>query len=151
MGHIIDLVPNHMGISKSANPWWQDVFENGPSSRYASVFDIDWHPLKPELEHKVFLPILGDSYGAVLERQEIALAYHDGAFTAQYGIYNSLAQVAVEIGATGVPGLYQGTELWDFSLVDPNNRVPVDYDRRRTLLSEFDAEMRNNAAPSRRA
>jgi len=41
MGHIIDLVPNHMGIAKSANPWWQDVLENGPSSRYAQVFDID--------------------------------------------------------------------------------------------------------------
>ena len=60
MGHIIDLVPNHMGIAQSANPWWQDVLENGPSSRYAAVFDIDWHPLKPELENKVLLPILGD-------------------------------------------------------------------------------------------
>ena len=75
MGHIIDLVPNHMGIAQSANPWWQDVLENGPSSRYADVFDIDWHPLKPELEHKVLLPVLGDSYGAVLERQEITLEY----------------------------------------------------------------------------
>ena len=35
MGHIIDLVPNHMGIAKSANPWWQDVLENGESSRHA--------------------------------------------------------------------------------------------------------------------
>ena len=66
MGHILDLVPNHMGIAQSANPWWQDVLENGPSSRYAPAFDIDWHPLKQELENKVLLPILGDSYGAVL-------------------------------------------------------------------------------------
>ena len=78
MGHIIDLVPNHMGIAQSANPWWQDVLENGESSRYADVFDIDWHPLKPELEHKVLLPVLGDSYGAVLERQEIGLEYERG-------------------------------------------------------------------------
>jgi len=84
MGHIIDLVPNHMGISTSANPWWQDVLENGPSSRYAAIFDIDWHPLKQELENKVLLPILGDSYGAVLERQEIRLEYQDGAFRARY-------------------------------------------------------------------
>src|SRR4051812_49300625 len=84
MGHIIDLVPNHMGIAKSANPWWQDVLENGPSSRYAPVFDIDWHPLKQELENKVLLPILGASYGAVLERQEIALEYHQGVFSARY-------------------------------------------------------------------
>ena len=84
MGHIVDLVPNHMGIAMSANPWWQDVLENGPSSRYAAIFDIDWHPLKPELENKVLLPILGDSYGAVLERQEIKLEYADGVFRVRY-------------------------------------------------------------------
>ena len=84
MGHILDLVPNHMGIAASANPWWQDVLENGASSRYASVFDIDWHPLKPELEHKVLLPVLGDTYGSVLERQEIGLEYGGGAFRARY-------------------------------------------------------------------
>ncbi len=33
MGHLLDVVPNHMGIAKSANPWWLDVLENGPSSR----------------------------------------------------------------------------------------------------------------------
>jgi (1->4)-alpha-D-glucan 1-alpha-D-glucosylmutase len=84
MGHIIDMVPNHMGIAQSSNPWWQDVLENGPSSQYASFFDIDWHPLKQELTDKVLLPILGDSYGAVLERQEITLRYENGAFTAHY-------------------------------------------------------------------
>jgi (1->4)-alpha-D-glucan 1-alpha-D-glucosylmutase len=80
MGHIIDLVPNHMGTARSANPWWQDVLENGPSSRYAAVFDIDWHPLNPQLENKVLLPVLSDSYGAALERQHMTLEYHAGAF-----------------------------------------------------------------------
>ena len=56
MGQVLDVVPNHMGIAGSANRWWQDVLENGPSSRYAKVFDIDWQPLKPELAHKVLLP-----------------------------------------------------------------------------------------------
>jgi (1->4)-alpha-D-glucan 1-alpha-D-glucosylmutase len=84
MGHIIDLVPNHMGISKSANPWWQDVLENGEISRYADVFDIDWRPLKPELTHKILLPVLGDSYGDVLERQEIVLDYEEGGFRFRY-------------------------------------------------------------------
>ena len=79
MGHIIDMVPNHMGIAQSSNPWWQDILENGPSSEYASFFDIAWHPLKQELENKVLLPILGDSYGAVLERQEITLQSADRA------------------------------------------------------------------------
>jgi (1->4)-alpha-D-glucan 1-alpha-D-glucosylmutase len=84
MGHILDIVPNHMGIAQAANPWWQDVLENGGNSRYASVFDIDWTPLKPELEDKVLLPVLGDAYGAVLERQEIPIEYEQGAFRARY-------------------------------------------------------------------
>jgi (1->4)-alpha-D-glucan 1-alpha-D-glucosylmutase len=84
MGHILDIVPNHMGIAGSANPWWQDVLENGPSSRYAAVFDIDWSPLKPELAGKVLLPVLGDTYGAILERREIQLEYAQGAFRARY-------------------------------------------------------------------
>jgi (1->4)-alpha-D-glucan 1-alpha-D-glucosylmutase len=46
---------------------------------------------------------------------------------ADYGIYNSLSQTLLKITAPGVPDFYQGTELWDFSLVDPDNRRPVDY------------------------
>jgi len=84
MGHVVDVVPNHMGISKSSNPWWQDVLENGPSSRFAPFFDIEWHPVKDELANKVLIPILGDQYGAVLERQELKLAYNDGAFSVCY-------------------------------------------------------------------
>ena len=84
MGHILDLVPNHMGIAKSANPWWQDVLENGPSSRFAHFFDIEWHPVKDELADKVLIPILGDQYGEVLERQELKLTYRDGAFVVRY-------------------------------------------------------------------
>src|SRR5204862_2527108 len=74
MGHILDLVPNHLGIARSSNPWWSDVLENGPSSRFARFFDIEWRPVKAELADKVLIPILGDQYGAVLERQELALA-----------------------------------------------------------------------------
>jgi len=84
MGHVLDLVPNHMGIAKSSNPWWLDVLENGPSSRFAHFFDIEWRPLKAELADKVLIPILGDQYGAVLERQELRLAYREGAFVVSY-------------------------------------------------------------------
>jgi (1->4)-alpha-D-glucan 1-alpha-D-glucosylmutase len=84
MGQILDVVPNHMGIATSANPWWQDVLENGPSSHFATFFDIDWTPVKPELENKVLLPILGDQYGIVLENQEITLHYDDGQFFLLY-------------------------------------------------------------------
>ena len=61
-----------------------DVLENGPSSRFARFFDIDWRPVKDELADKVLIPILGDQYGAVLERQELQLAYRDGAFVVRY-------------------------------------------------------------------
>jgi (1->4)-alpha-D-glucan 1-alpha-D-glucosylmutase len=49
-------------------------------------------------------------------------------------MYNSLAQTLLKLTAPGVPDTYQGTELWDFSLVDPDNRRPVDYEPRRRLL-----------------
>ncbi|MGD9849914.1 MAG: malto-oligosyltrehalose synthase [Nitrospirales bacterium] len=84
MGQILDVVPNHMGIDASANPWWQDVLENGPSSHYANYFDIDWTPVKDELENKVLLPILGDQYGIVLENQEILLQYEEGRLFLRY-------------------------------------------------------------------
>ncbi len=84
MGHLLDVVPNHMGIAKSANPWWLDVLENGPSSRYARVFDIEWHPVKAELADKVLIPILGDQYGDGLERQELKLSFQDGTFVVRY-------------------------------------------------------------------
>ena len=84
MGQLLDVVPNHMGIAGSANVWWQDVLENGPSSHYATFFDIDWTPVKPELENTVLLPILGDQYGIVLENQEIVLHYDDGQLFLQY-------------------------------------------------------------------
>ena len=87
MGHILDLVPNHMGIAKSSNPWWLDVLENGPSSRYASFFDIEWRPVKEELADKVLIPILGGQYGEVLEKQELAVEYREGSFVVRYHEY----------------------------------------------------------------
>jgi (1->4)-alpha-D-glucan 1-alpha-D-glucosylmutase len=59
----------------------------------------------------------------------------------ELGIYNSLAQLTMKIAAPGVPDFYQGTEIWDFSLVDPDNRRPVDYALRRRLLCGLDASV----------
>ena len=84
MGQILDVVPNHMGIAQSCNAWWLDVLENGPGSRYAAFFDVDWHPVKAELEGKVLLPILGEQYGTVVEKQEIRLEYDEGRFVIHY-------------------------------------------------------------------
>ncbi|MGB9377755.1 MAG: malto-oligosyltrehalose synthase, partial [Mycobacteriales bacterium] len=56
-----------------------------------------------------------------------------------YGWSNSLAAKLVALTMPGVPDLYQGSELWDLSLVDPDNRRPVDYDRREDLLARLDS------------
>src|SRR6478672_8271710 len=80
LGLILDTVPNHMGINDPANGWWADVLENGPSSTVADHFDIDWHPVKPELAGKVLLPVLEDQYGTVLERGKFRLVHEEGSF-----------------------------------------------------------------------
>ncbi len=84
LGQIVDFVPNHMGIIDPRNEWWMDVLENGPSSRFAPFFDINWDPLKERLQNKVLLPVLGDQYGRVLERGEFHLRFREGAFYLTY-------------------------------------------------------------------
>lgn len=55
-----------------------------------------------------------------------------------FGIINSLSQVLLKFACPGVPDVYQGTELWDFSLVDPDNRRAFDYKKRENWLAEFE-------------
>jgi (1->4)-alpha-D-glucan 1-alpha-D-glucosylmutase len=55
-----------------------------------------------------------------------------------FGAINSLAQRLLMITAPGNPDIYQGTELWDLSLVDPDNRMPVHYELRQQLMAELD-------------
>ena len=74
MGLIVDFVPNHMGIGAD-NAWWRDVLEWGRKSPFAHFFDINWHPLRADLEGRVLLPVLGGQYGVILENGEIALHF----------------------------------------------------------------------------
>jgi (1->4)-alpha-D-glucan 1-alpha-D-glucosylmutase len=83
MGLLLDIVPNHMGLSHD-NPWWLDVLENGPGSPYAMFFDIDWHPLNRVLEGRVLQPVLGAPYGQVLENQEFSLTLEEAGFFLHY-------------------------------------------------------------------
>ncbi|MBS1227244.1 MAG: bifunctional 4-alpha-glucanotransferase/malto-oligosyltrehalose synthase [Proteobacteria bacterium] len=55
---------------------------------------------------------------------------------AHFGLLNSLAQTLIKLTAPGVPDIYQGCELWQFNLVDPDNRRPVDFALRRELLAQ---------------
>src|SRR6266576_2545509 len=75
MGQILDIVPNHMGVMGADNAWWLDVLENGEASAYADFFDIDWEPLKDELQGKVLVPVLADQYGVILDRGELKLTF----------------------------------------------------------------------------
>jgi (1->4)-alpha-D-glucan 1-alpha-D-glucosylmutase len=59
---------------------------------------------------------------------------------AHFGLLNSLSQTLIKITSPGVPDFYQGSELWDLSLVDPDNRRPVDFARRRALLASIQAQ-----------
>lgn len=47
MGHVLDIVPNHMGVEDPANRWWQDMLEHGEASPHAATFDIEWQPANP--------------------------------------------------------------------------------------------------------
>ncbi|HXZ81300.1 MAG TPA: malto-oligosyltrehalose synthase [Terriglobales bacterium] len=79
MSHILDVVPNHMGVMGSDNAWWLDVLEDGEASVYAEYFDIDWEPIKEELHGKVLVPILADQYGNVLEAGDLKLTFNQEA------------------------------------------------------------------------
>ena len=71
LGQVLDIVPNHMALAGRANRWWWDVLENGPASRYATYFDIDWDRRRRERCATVLVPVLGDHYGRVLEAGEL--------------------------------------------------------------------------------
>jgi 4-alpha-glucanotransferase len=60
---------------------------------------------------------------------------------ADYGIINSLIQLTLKCTCPGVPDIYQGSELWDLSFVDPDNRRPVDFTKRNQYLKEFDQQV----------
>ena len=62
---------------------------------------------------------------------------------AGFGVIKSLGQILIKITAPGIPDIYQGTELWDLSFVDPDNRRPVDYNLRMKYLEDFKGFARN--------
>jgi (1->4)-alpha-D-glucan 1-alpha-D-glucosylmutase len=123
MGQVLDIVPNHMAIAGSDNQWWMDVLENGPSSLYADFFDVDWKPVKDELENKILVPILGDQYGRVLENQELILTFEEGAFFIFY--YDQKFPVA--------PVSY--TQILRFRIEELEKKIGNDHPSQQELLS----------------
>lgn len=107
LGIIIDIVPNHLAIGHADNARWMEMLEWGRSGRAARFFDIDWDANDIELCGKVLLPLLGDHFGAALERGEITVefdadsgrlqfAHHDHRFPLAAGLYAPLLRGAGE-------------------------------------------------------
>ncbi|HTM06816.1 MAG TPA: malto-oligosyltrehalose synthase [Verrucomicrobiae bacterium] len=83
MGWLQDIVPNHMAFD-GENPMLMDVLENGPASRYAEFFDIDWSYPHESMKGRVLAPFLGSFYGEALEKGEIKLAYGERGLDVTY-------------------------------------------------------------------
>ncbi len=83
LGQLLDIVPNHMATGPENKYWW-DVLENGPASRFAEWFDVDWNSAEVKLQNKVLIPVLGDQYGHVLDKHEITIEYDGDSFTVHY-------------------------------------------------------------------
>lgn len=137
LGQVLDIVPNHMSLGRENEYWW-DVLENGPSSRYASFFDIDWQPQEERLRDKVLVPILGDQYGRVLQAGGVILKRGGSRFlvsaseqefpvsplslstilfrAAEYSKSDMLSFLAASYGRLPVP------EYWDRRLIMTRHR-----------------------------
>jgi (1->4)-alpha-D-glucan 1-alpha-D-glucosylmutase len=75
--HILDYVPNHMGIGGSENPVWLDVLEWGKDSVYADWFDVDWESHSEYLSGKLLVPFLADQYGVELAAGRLRLKFDE--------------------------------------------------------------------------
>ena len=86
MSHLCDVVPNHMAVMGADNAWWMDVLANGAASPYASYFDIDFGRSDEAPAGRILVPVLGDTYGSVLERGELVLGFDatSGTFLVRY-------------------------------------------------------------------
>jgi (1->4)-alpha-D-glucan 1-alpha-D-glucosylmutase len=112
---VVDIVPNHMALAGSANRWWWDVLEDGPASRYAGFFDIEWANPDPDEGPSVLMPILGDHLGRVLEAGELGLRRRGGTVVVTYHDHELplsprtldavLARAAAEAGSDELAGL----------------------------------------------
>ncbi|HEX5235367.1 MAG TPA: malto-oligosyltrehalose synthase [Silvibacterium sp.] len=147
MGVLLDIVPNHMGVGNDS-VWWQDVLENGRASEYADYFDIDWNPLKADMQGKLLLPILGDQYGAELESGHIQVAIEDGRGTVNYYDHSmplaprSLPLIFAEQEKAELPQRFRDL-LRDLSHIPPNDTADSSLAmQRRAQLEEITPKIR---------
>jgi (1->4)-alpha-D-glucan 1-alpha-D-glucosylmutase len=105
-----------------------------------------WIRPNPEYERAVrdfVTALLVDGEGAHFREDFLPFQ----AKVAHYGAQNGLAQLTLKIASPGIPDFYQGSELWDLRLVDPDNRGPVDFPLRVRLLGELKERERQGLIP----
>ena len=96
--------------------------------------------------NKEFEDALRNFIERILEAQEFVSSLDDFVSKIVHaGRINSLAQTLLKLTAPGVPDTYQGSELWDLSLVDPDNRRSVDFEQRRQMLAQLLSGMSPNS------
>jgi len=126
----------------------KDLIERLKAYMLKSVREAKVHTswINPDTEYEAALERF------VVQSLENKLFIKDVAETvarvAHLGMLVGLSQALVKVASPGVPDYYQGTELWDFSLVDPDNRRPVDYGLRKRLLND-DSDLLENLADGR--
>jgi (1->4)-alpha-D-glucan 1-alpha-D-glucosylmutase len=74
LGLVLDIVPNHMAVGAD-NAWWFDVLENGPASRFAAWFDIDWAPVRTSMRNRLLVPVLAAPLGEVIDGGGIRIVF----------------------------------------------------------------------------
>ena len=129
--HILDTVPNHVGIGTNDNAWWNDVLANGRFSPYAINFDIAWDTSpRAQLRDKVLLPILGRPYGDALEAGELKLARDgDGRLSVTYfdrrlPLSPESSETVDDVAAyNGTPGEEHSFDALDDLLEDQHYRL----------------------------
>jgi len=154
MGHLLDIVPNHMAIDRE-NPWWWDVLENGPSSAYAEFFDVDWEPPERRIHNVVLMPVLEDQYGVLLAAGKLKVVrngdtfeVHDGNRVFPVGprsLCQILAPAALKCGSDALAFLADGFD----ALPSPASTDLASITRRhrdKKLLADMLAKLLNEDA-----
>jgi (1->4)-alpha-D-glucan 1-alpha-D-glucosylmutase len=145
LGQLLDIVPNHMAVDGRANTWWWDVLENGPSSRYATYFDIDWDPPERKLIATVLMPVLGDHYGRVLDAGDVRVEYEGGSFTVRYfdhqapvsprSLDDLINRAACRVGSDELAELAAGLGRLPHALLTDPDAVEQRHEDKETILN----------------
>ena len=113
IGLIVDMVPNHVGLATTNNPWWCNLLRYGESSRYANFFDINWET-QPHLPSGVVVyPILGQPFGVALEAGELQLIVEGNDLALVYYEHHLPLSAVSYAEIVGLPPLDLRAELGD--------------------------------------